>query len=70
MFSVYRERFYGKTNFYNNNELRWIKNTHNYLFAGRIGLLAFVDNGRIWQPLELSDKWHTAYGVRINFNSI
>jgi hypothetical protein len=36
-------------------------------------LLAFVDNGRIWQPLEISDKWHTGYGgglILIPFNKV
>jgi len=57
-----RERFSGKTIFYNNNELRWVTNTKNYFFNGKIGLLAFYDQGRVWQPLEKSNKWHTGYG--------
>ena len=68
-----RERFSGKTMFYNNNELRWITGTKNYFFNGEIGLLAFYDNGRIWQPLEKSDKWHTGYGsglILIPFNRL
>ncbi|MES1217025.1 MAG: BamA/TamA family outer membrane protein, partial [Bacteroidota bacterium] len=69
----YSDRFYGKTSFYNNNELRWLTNTHNYLFNGKIGLLAFVDNGHIWQPLEDSRSWHTGYGgglILIPFNKV
>ncbi|HEX7903964.1 MAG TPA: ShlB/FhaC/HecB family hemolysin secretion/activation protein, partial [Chitinophagaceae bacterium] len=57
-----RQRFYGKTNFYNNNELRLILNTSNHLFNGKIGVLAFVDQGRVWQPGEISDTWHVGYG--------
>jgi len=57
-----RERFLGKDAFYNNNELRWVTNTSNYLFKGKIGLLAFFDNGRVWQPGEISNAWHTGYG--------
>jgi hypothetical protein len=57
-----RERFYGKTSFYNNNELRWITNTRNYFYNGKIGLFAFYDDGRVWQPLEISTKWHSGYG--------
>ncbi|MES2431012.1 MAG: BamA/TamA family outer membrane protein [Bacteroidota bacterium] len=57
-----RERFYGKTSFYNNNEIRFITNTRNYFFNGKIGVLAFYDQGRIWQPEENSDKWHSGYG--------
>jgi hypothetical protein len=66
-----RERFSGKTMFYNNNELRWITGTKNYLFTGHIGLLAFYDQGKVWQPLEKSNKWHTGYGgglILIPFN--
>ena len=66
-----RERFSGKTTFYNNNEIRWVTNTNSYFFNGKIGLLAFYDDGRVWQPLEKSDKWHTGYGaglILIPFN--
>lgn len=57
-----RERFNGKTSFYNNNELRFVTNTRNFFFNGQIGLLAFYDHGRLWQPLEKSSKWHAGYG--------
>jgi hypothetical protein len=60
-----RERFYGKTSFYNNNELRWLLNIRSYFFNGTIGLLGFVDNGRVWQPGENSDKWNVGYGPGI-----
>ncbi len=68
-----RERFAGKTIFYNNNELRWITDTKNYLFNGQIGLLGFYDIGRVWQPLEKSNKWHSGYGagfILIPFNKV
>ena len=29
---------------------------------GKIGLVAFYDAGRVWQPGEISDTWHTDYG--------
>lgn len=57
-----RERFYGKHSFYNNNELRLLIPTNNRFFDGRIGLLAFLDDGRVWQPGENSDKWHVGFG--------
>ena len=63
----------GKTIFYNNNELRWVTNTKNYFYNGKIGLLAFYDDGRVWQPLERSNKWHTGYGgglILVPFNRI
>jgi outer membrane translocation and assembly module TamA len=57
-----RQRFYGKTSFYNNNELRWIPNIRSYFFNGKIGLIAFLDEGRVWMPDQSSDKWHVGYG--------
>lgn len=68
-----RERFFGKNSFYNNNELRWVFDTQNYFFTGRMGLLAFYDTGRVWQPGETSDKWHMGYGaglILIPFNKV
>ena len=56
-------RFYGKQSFYNNNELRFIFNARNKIFNGKYGLVAFFDNGRVWQPGENSNTWHTGYGV-------
>lgn len=60
-----RERFYGKSAFFNNNELRWLLNIRSYFFNGTIGLLGFIDNGRVWQPDETSNKWHVGYGPGI-----
>ena len=57
-----RDRFRGKSAFYNNNDIRFISPVHTHFFAGKAGLLAFVDNGRVWLPGESSDAWHTAFG--------
>ena len=57
-----RQRYYGETSFYNNNELRLMLNTRNGWFNGKVGVLAFVDQGRVWQPGEKSDQWHLGYG--------
>jgi hypothetical protein len=57
-----RERFYGKTAAYSNNEIRFIANTKNVVFNGRIGVLAFTDFGRVWQTAENSKKIHIGYG--------
>lgn len=57
-----RERFWGKTAFYNSNDLRFISNVHSYIYNGKLGLVAFVDNGRVWMPGENSNKLHTGYG--------
>ncbi|HMJ48889.1 MAG TPA: BamA/TamA family outer membrane protein, partial [Ferruginibacter sp.] len=57
-----RERFYGNSSFYNQNELRWISNVRSYLFNGKIGLFALYDAGRVWLKGENSNTWHTGYG--------
>jgi outer membrane protein assembly factor BamA len=67
------QRFYGKTMFYNNNELRWITPSRNFFFNGRAGFLAFFDNGRVWQPEESSKLWHTGVGggiILVPFNKL
>lgn len=58
----FRYRFYGKSTFYNQNELQWNINVKSWLMNGKIGLLGFFDNGRVWQPGETSDEWHKGYG--------
>jgi hypothetical protein len=62
-----RQRFYGKTNFYNNNELRLLLDARNSIFNGKVGLIAFMDQGRIWHPGENSDKWHRSGGAGFFF---
>jgi Omp85 superfamily domain len=57
-----RQRFYGKTAFYNSNELRFISNVKSYLYNGKAGLFAFVDDGRVWMPGETSNTLHVGYG--------
>jgi outer membrane protein assembly factor BamA len=56
------ERFWGKTSFYNNNELRFITQMRSRLLNADIGVLGFFDNGRVWMPDEDSDLWHMAWG--------
>lgn len=68
-----RERFYGKSIFYTNTEIRWLTDTHNYFFNGKIGLVGFYDIGRVWMPGENSSLWHDGYGtglVLIPFNKV
>jgi hemolysin activation/secretion protein len=68
-----RDRFYGQTMFYNNNELQWHFNVRSKLFNGRAAVLGLYDAGRVWQPNETSDRWHTAFGGGISiapFNKI
>ncbi len=56
------QRFWGRSAFYNNNELRFITNMRTYLLNATIGLIAFFDDGRVWMPNEDSDLMHTSYG--------
>jgi len=58
----WRYRFYGRSVFYNQNELRWLPEVKGYWFSGKMGLVGFYDQGRVWQPGETSTKWHHGYG--------
>jgi hypothetical protein len=60
-----RERFWGNTTFYNSNTLRFINDVHSYLFNGKLGVVAFFDNGRVWMPSQKSNTLHTGYGAGI-----
>jgi outer membrane protein assembly factor BamA len=62
-----RERFWGKTSFFNNNELRFITNIRTHIVNARAGLLMFYDDGRVWIPGENSDAFHTSWGGGIIF---
>ncbi|MEO6454839.1 MAG: BamA/TamA family outer membrane protein, partial [Ginsengibacter sp.] len=57
-----RDRFRGKTAFYNSNELRFITNINTYFLRGKGGLVAFFDDGRVWMPGQSSNTLHTSYG--------
>ncbi len=57
-----RDRFRGKTAFWNTNDIRYISPVHTHYFVGKAGLLAFVDDGRVWMPGEQSNTLHVAYG--------
>ena len=57
-----RERFSGRTTFNNSLEFRFVDKVRSYIFNGKAGLMAFVDNGRVWMPGEKSNRFHTTYG--------
>jgi hypothetical protein len=57
-----RSRFWGETIFHNNNELQYLFDAPASLFKGKLGLLVFGDQGRVWKKGEQSDKWHYGYG--------
>ncbi|HEY0677463.1 MAG TPA: ShlB/FhaC/HecB family hemolysin secretion/activation protein [Chitinophagaceae bacterium] len=60
-----RDRFRGNTTFFNNNELQYLFNVKSSLYNGAFGPMAFYDIGRVWQPGEDSDVWHSGYGAGI-----
>ncbi|RYY38275.1 MAG: hypothetical protein EOO08_15315 [Chitinophagaceae bacterium] len=60
-----RERFYGKSVAYNQNELRFLWDFRSWFFNGKAGVIGFFDNGRVWNPGELSNAWHTGFGAGI-----
>lgn len=58
-----RDRFAGKSSVFNNTEVRFkVSSFKGYVLGGQYGLLAFVDNGRVWMPDEKSNEWHYGYG--------
>ena len=58
-----RDRFAGRSMFFNNSELRFkLTNFNTYLFPGSLGLLLFHDIGRVWMDDESSNKWHNGFG--------
>jgi len=63
-----RTRFAGKSSLYQNTELRVkFQNLRGYFLRGNWGMLAFLDDGRVWVPEESSTLWHIGYGGGIWF---
>jgi outer membrane protein assembly factor BamA len=61
-----RNRFGGRTVFYNNTELRFkVADFSSYLFPGSFGVQVFHDAGRVWMDGEASRRWHTGYGAGV-----
>ena len=57
-----RERFYGTSTAFSQNELRWISNVRSFLFNGKLGVFGLYDAGRVWLKGQDSNGWHTGYG--------
>ena len=56
-------RFTGKSAFYYNLDLRLkLFDFTSYITPGEVGMIAFNDVGRVWEPGESSDSWHDGYG--------
>ena len=64
----WRDRFAGKSNFYQNSELRIsFGDLQGYAFRGKIGIFGFFDDGRVWIKDEDAPGLHTGYGGGIFF---
>lgn len=60
-----RSRFWGKTAFYQSNDLRFITDVKGYYYRGKVGFFGFFDHGRVWLPGETSNEWHYSFGPGI-----
>ena len=57
------ERFYGRTSFYHNTDLRLkLFSSVNKILPFTMGIMGGVDYGRVWEDDESSSKWHNGYG--------
>lgn len=67
-----RNRFAGRTALFNNAEIRFrVADFTTFLFPGSIGLVAFHDVGRVWQPGERNlGRWHNGYGGGVYISPI
>ncbi len=57
-----RDRYYGKSTIYNQNEFRFISQVRSRIYNGKLGLFALLDNGMAFLPGEESSTIHTGYG--------
>ncbi len=56
-------RFTGKSAVYYNLDLRFkLFNFTSYITPGEVGMIAFNDLGRVWEPGESSATWHDGFG--------
>ncbi len=64
------QRFTGKKAYYQNTDLRYnIGRLNTGILPTAIGLFGGFDYGRVWQPNEDSDQWHTSYGGGVFLNA-
>lgn len=62
-------RFAGRSSAYVNAELRLkLFDVSSILAVGHLGVLGFVDSGRVWTDGEQSNEWHYGYGGGIWFD--
>lgn len=66
-----KQRFAGKSKFYNQAELRLrLANFKTYLFPGALGILGFVDCGRVWVKDDVVNKFAAGYGLGFWFSPL
>jgi len=66
-----KDRFAGKTKFYNQAELRWrVANFKTYLFPGALGFVFFVDAGRVWVENDNQNGMKVGYGLGFWFSPL
>ena len=66
-----KERFAGKSKFYNQAELRLkLANMRTYLFPAAFGVFAFFDAGRVWVENDADKKMFTGYGGGLWFSPL
>ena len=66
-----KERFAGKSKFYNQAELRLrLANFKTYLFPASFGIFGFVDFGRVWVDNDTDKKMATGYGGGLWFSPL
>ncbi len=58
-----KNRFSGRSMAYAGTELRVkVFDSKSYVFPGKVGVLGFLETGRVWINGEDSKKWHPSYG--------
>ncbi len=63
-----RERFAGKSKFYNQAEMRLqLATFRTYLFPAAFGIMAFYDAGRVWVDNDIEKKFQSGYGAGLWF---
>ena len=66
-----RERFAGRTKFFNQTELRWkLANLRTYLFPASFGVFGFYDAGYVWVKNDITSKMATGYGGGLWFSPL
>ncbi|MEO1009744.1 MAG: metallophosphoesterase [Bacteroidota bacterium] len=59
-----RERFTGKTAYFQNTDIRYsFSKMRTGILPTALGIYGGFDYGRVWEPGEDSDTWHTSYGL-------